>query len=236
VVHPPRDQRGCGSCWALHAVDILAERIAIRTGGRLMANLSAQAIVSCDGKSYGCGGGKLSRAWEWLKETGAVPESCFPYESKGDYSPPCQSTCTSRSGTFPLPRFKVQDHYRVGGSIVHGLLGIRTLQIQEEIMNNGPVEAGLFSRDDLKYYQSGIYTATFGKRNSGHAVKLIGWGTENGVAYWIAQNSWGAKWGEGGYFRIRRGVDECGVETHVYAGTPETYTEEQLRELESVAF
>ncbi|PAV79919.1 hypothetical protein WR25_23894 [Diploscapter pachys] len=46
----------------------------------------------------------------------------------------------------------------------------------------------------------------------GHAVKLVGWGTENGTPFWRIANSWNADWGENGYFRILRGVDECGIE------------------------
>merc|ERR1711972_50345 len=56
----------------------------------------------------------------------------------------------------------------------------------------------------------------------GRAVKIVGWGTDNGVDYWKVANSWGASWGEEGYFRILRGQDECGMETMgpPYAGLP----------------
>jgi hypothetical protein len=36
----------------------------------------------------------------------------------------------------------------------------------------------------------------------GHAVRVTGWGTTNGVEYWKMQNSWGTGWGEDGYMEI----------------------------------
>ena len=36
--------------------------------------------------------------------------------------------------------------------------------------------------------------------------------------YWIVANSWSADWGESGYFKIRRGTNECGIEANALAG------------------
>eukprot|EP00746_Dinoflagellata_sp_MGD_P009925 gnl/MRDRNA2_/MRDRNA2_120344_c0_seq1.p1 gnl/MRDRNA2_/MRDRNA2_120344_c0~~gnl/MRDRNA2_/MRDRNA2_120344_c0_seq1.p1 ORF type:complete len:155 (+),score=35.32 gnl/MRDRNA2_/MRDRNA2_120344_c0_seq1:3-467(+) len=49
----------------------------------------------------------------------------------------------------------------------------------------------------------------------GHAVKIVGWGVENGVKYWKVANSWNPYWGEKGFFRIKHG--EGGIDDSVAA-------------------
>lgn len=53
-----------------------------------------------------------------------------------------------------------------------------------------------------------------------HSVKLIGWGEENNVPYWLIVNSWGEQFGNNGLFKIRRGNNECGIEEEPTAGVP----------------
>ena len=65
-----------------------------------------------------------------------------------------------------------------------------------------------------------------------HAVRLIGWGiseatetiSENkkrkSVPYWLAANSYGNGWGDGGLFKIVRGNNSCRIEEFVTAGFP----------------
>lgn len=39
---------------------------------------------------------------------------------------------------------------------------------------------------------------------------LVGYGTENGVPYWLIKNSWSHNWGDNGFIKIKHGL--CGVE------------------------
>lgn len=95
--------------------------------------------------------------------------------------------------------------------------------IMEDIQQHGPVAttfnayADFWSSFDPK---KEIYTRQSDQFISGHSVLLVGWGVHDGTDYWIAQNSWGSNWGDGGYFRIVRGKDECDIERNVIAATP----------------
>ena len=63
-------------------------------------------------------------------------------------------------------------------------------------------------------YHSGVYTTKDcknGPDDVNHAVVAVGFGTENGVDYWLVKNSWSTKWGDNGYFKIQRGVNMCGI-------------------------
>jgi hypothetical protein len=53
---------------------------------------------------------------------------------------------------------------------------------------------------DFFSYRSGIYSYATGTYQGGHAILLIGYDDVNQC--FICKNSWGAGWGEGGYFRI----------------------------------
>lgn len=46
----------------------------------------------------------------------------------------------------------------------------------------------------------GVYQYVAGRYIGRHAVKLLGWGNENGTDYWLAANSWNPDWGDEGNF------------------------------------
>jgi cathepsin C len=63
------------------------------------------------------------------------------------------------------------------------------------------------SRDEQSFFE-----------HTNHAVLLVGWGTDmDGRKYWLAQNTWGELWGEGGYFRVARGSDDSAIESMAVA-------------------
>ncbi|GFY82422.1 aleurain-like protease [Actinidia rufa] len=68
----------------------------------------------------------------------------------------------------------------------------------------------------FRLYKEGVYTSdTCGRTpmDVNHAVLAVGYGVENGVPYWLIKNSWGADWGDSGYFKMEMGKNMCGVAT-----------------------
>lgn len=51
-------------------------------------------------------------------------------------------------------------------------------------------------------------------------VKLVGWGIEKAVPYWLCVESRGEHWGEKGLIKIRRGTNELNIENSACAGVP----------------
>jgi len=66
----------------------------------------------------------------------------------------------------------------------------------------------------------GVYQHESGGELGGHAIRILGWGEENGTPYWLVANSWNYDWGDKGYFKILAGSDECGIESGVVGGLP----------------
>jgi len=91
----------------------------------------------------------------------------------------------------------------------------------QEILTNGPIEVSFTVYEDFLTYKTGVYRHTTGSSLGGHAVKMIGWGQEAGIPYWLVANSWNTDWGFGGFFKIYRGDNECGIESGGAAGIPE---------------
>ena len=60
----------------------------------------------------------------------------------------------------------------------------------------------------------------FSPKQTDHQVLAVGWGTENGIPYWLIKNSWGTGYGDNGYVKVKRGTchtddEECGFITAV---------------------
>jgi len=126
-------------------------------------------------------------------------------------TPSCSSTCTNAASltSYALDKVKITGYS----------LGKGEDAMIAALNNGGTVAVSFTVYQDFYSYKSGIYAYKTGTELGGHAVRLIGYGVEDGVKYWLLANSWGPRWGESGFFRMARGTNECGIEANyvVYA-------------------
>ncbi|XP_037043347.1 uncharacterized peptidase C1-like protein F26E4.3 isoform X2 [Bradysia coprophila] len=218
-----KDQGWCGSSWAVSTASVASDRFAIHSKGKETVTLSPQHLLSCVRRQQGCKGGHLDWAWNYFRKIGVVDDDCFPYIAASNKCK-VRRTDTLASAGCRLPTKVRRNHlYRVGPA--YSLNNETDIMI--EIMESGPVQATMRVYRDFFAYKEGIYTHSAASRSDQggfHSVRLVGWGVErNGyetTKYWIATNSWGTWWGEDGFFRIRRGTNECEIENYVLATWP----------------
>jgi len=202
LIHPIRDQQGCGSCWAFSTSEVLADRIAIASN-KPSPVLSVEDMVSCDTGNKGCTGGQFPMAWRYLQTKGVVSEACFPYTAGGGTAPACQNQCVDRE-SWTRSKVYARNSYAVNGVV----------NMQKELMTNGPIQVGFLVYKSFMAYKSGVYQKRFWEFSpmGGHAVKLVGYGTDGNADYWLVANSWNTVFGIDGSFKIKRGSNECGME------------------------
>jgi len=206
-LEPVIDQGDCGSCYIVSTMRMLSARNKIRLKQPDAFPFSIDFPLYCSEYNQGCDGGYAFMATKWGEDVGLVPATCAPYTAEGK----CHVTCSDEELGTPV---RAANHRYIGG--YYG--GSTASAIMDELHDNGPVVVSLEPKSDLMYYSGGIYESTPDEVHQewervDHAVLLVGYGEENGKKYWLLQNSWGPEWGEGGFFRMARGINDSGVES-----------------------
>ncbi len=190
----------------------IADRIKIATNGTQRDVIPAiQVMINC-GDAGTCNGGDSNAANAWVYKNGGIPDiTCQQYQAKNMQCSaintcmncdPNTGCCKSlwvlyflkRSDAVSLfsdpitnyPKITISEYGRVTGDDA----------IMAEIYARGPVSAYI-NANCIEEYTGGINMYdTCSTRTTNHAIQLNGWGTENGVDYWIGRNSWGTYWGK----------------------------------------
>jgi C1A family cysteine protease len=199
AVTTPIKQGSCGGCFAFAAVGNLEYWYKKKTG--ILKDFSIQEALDCS-KVYiydsdGCDGGLME---DVFKTAQSVPIGL----ATGDSFKMRDSTCPAYISS---PKIKVISYTTMSDEW--------NAPIEEKLAHNllsfGPIPIGIDSSNPIfDVYKSGVIKEHQCGKDIDHAVLVVGYTP----TYWILKNSWGPQWGENGYFRIKRGVNACGINSY----------------------
>lgn len=197
------EQGDCGGCYCFAGIHNLEHWYKKVTGN--LTKLSVQECIDCTNKkikfSDGCGGGlmedlfKLATRWKIGKATED------PFSMKNKVCPRHQPNHGIRVKSYEVMSDEI--HSQIERNLAHNLI------------RYGPIPVGVDSRSyNFELYRHGIIKARHCGKKIDHAVTVVGYGIEKNTRYWIVKNSWGKSWGEGGYFRLERDHNACGIDSY----------------------
>ena len=197
VVSPIQDQGQAGTCYSFGTSCAVETALAIKTG--ILTKLSEQQIVDCStikngGPNMGVNGGQIAPTLEWIGKVGGLcTEQAYPYVSgTTKVTGTCQKTCS-----------------KVSGSAVQSVVNVKPKSDADMMtaLSKTVVSIGIQADEStFQLYKSGVFTGKCGS-SLDHAVALTGYGSQNGLDYYILRNSWGQSWGQSGYMLIGKGND-----------------------------
>ena len=234
-----RNQGACGSCYAFAVASTTSQALCVASKGASQKLHSPMDVANCyepilANKQDACKGGYTTRGFDHFRDNGIVTGTnvhntlgshtlgCYPYGMGGnslahfDFTQPMVPNCPRECHADYETRNFADDKQGGDSADIEVVRYNRDEQgVMEHIKEHGAVQASFTVYEDFFCYSGRVYTQNSNCRKGGHAVSIIGWGVENGVKYWLAKNSWGARWGENGFFKIRRGTNECGIENQM---------------------
>ncbi|CAN8025570.1 unnamed protein product [Ixodes persulcatus] len=218
----------------------MSERVCIHSNGKIQVSISTEDLLDCCVTCLVltfwfvcCKGGVPAAAWEYWKDNGLVSgglyyseDGCKPFSlapcehhTKGGRFPDCTAIVRTPNCVHHC-REGYGKNYQNDKHIGRKVYSISRdeKQTQTEIFKNGPVEADFHVYADFLSYKSGVYQHRSGDLLGGHAIRILGWGTENGTPYWLVANSWNKDWGDkviSRFFADRTSVELKGTLTPV---------------------
>jgi len=199
-----KNQARCGCSWAIGVCGAIEGAAYLIDGSN--ESMSFQQLISCNKRNIGCDGGSMTISAKYAAENwfgGVTKLNDYPYtDADGLTSNDCNLTPATHA-----PAVEVNDPITVAG-LDTSMSFNKRLEIFKLALMEKPISIILKSSCNVfSNYVSGILTddgdcACSDSTCYDHSVLMVGYDDTDETPYFKLKNSWGTKWGEGGYFRV----------------------------------
>jgi len=188
-----KNQGSCGSCWTFAGIASFEGHYKVKAGA--LKRFAEQEFLDCTySTNKGCKGG-----WYWeaydntvAKTQHLATSADYPYNAR-------DGACRTRSTRNGMTHAKCSGTYRVRRGSDASLA---------TALNSGPVAMAFEIKHPFSQYKTGYLKIYSCGGTPHHAMAVVGYTS----SYWDIKNSWGAHWGDRGYVKFDRRVNNmCGI-------------------------
>lgn len=193
IVSRVKNQGRCGSCWAFSTTNSIEANM--RINNLNTTHLSEQELVDCSKENNGCLGGLMHLAYDYcIENNGLTSDIDYSYLAK---TGTCNLTCAN--STLTVDKIKGSNIKNYNFIVPRSVIDIMAS------LKRGPIAIALdASPFEFRFYKEGVIDINpSNKSKLNHAVLLTGYSKYENGSYWLIQNSWGEKWGDNGYVKIK---------------------------------
>ncbi|KAG2430001.1 hypothetical protein HYH02_013829 [Chlamydomonas schloesseri] len=214
VIRDPSDQSKCPACFAFAGIHSIEALLSIKRGaaGRAAVELEEMQAMLCAAQELAAAtcnstqGGWVDDVYRYAMRSSLLPrQEWLRLGGYTDSTPIEEQTCAALGRRPPPPPPAVD---RAARPLINRIAGWEDVPASapalRKVLTNQPVVA-------LVHASEGWYAvnATHDEFNgtcsdqladANHAVVIVGYTPD----HWIIKNSWGTKWGKGGFMRLKR--------------------------------
>ena len=208
-----KNQGECESCVAF-ATMVLVETCYYKLANKF-PDYSEQLFIDCARGhlgAKGCHRAKLNAYVDWTENINNVFATTkeYPYENLSD----------DKEHDCKVEPFLSDNSILAANGAYYTNEGNED-QLKRKVAEYGVAAASIYFTDETYAKQYDYDGKTIfdsctdedisGANRTGHAVAVVGYGTQDGEDYWLIKNSWGTNWGQDGYMKLIRGKGACQI-------------------------
>ncbi|OMJ76274.1 hypothetical protein SteCoe_24367 [Stentor coeruleus] len=182
----------CGACWAFTTAETVESAWYI--AGHTLIPLSVQQLIDCSNENFGCNGGYMDLAFEYIISNGLTSAANYPYVGH-------DQKCNTASAKNVVA--KISAYQDVKPNSLNSLMAAVAQQ---------PVSVAVNALT-WSTYSGGVLSSNCDSSSLNFAAVIVGYNTNANPKYWIVKNIWGTTWGNSGYIYIAMndGPGVCGI-------------------------